>query len=46
MLSEIKDIAETLSQLSEPLPGTVRFLFQPAEEIAQGASWMIQANRE
>ncbi len=23
------------------LPGTVRFLFQPAEEIAQGAQWMV-----
>ncbi|PZD70883.1 putative hydrolase YxeP [Acaryochloris thomasi RCC1774] len=23
------------------LPGNVRFLFQPAEEIAQGAKWMI-----
>ncbi|BFM38976.1 M20 family metallopeptidase [Synechocystis sp. LKSZ1] len=34
--------AMVLSQLSEPLPGNLRFLFQPAEEIAQGASWMIQ----
>jgi len=25
----------------QPLPGTVRFLFQPAEEITQGAQWMI-----
>ncbi|MBD2329801.1 M20 family metallopeptidase [Alkalinema sp. FACHB-956] len=24
------------------LPGTVRFLFQSAEEIAQGAEWMVQ----
>jgi len=24
-----------------PLPGPVRFLFQPAEETAQGARWMI-----
>lgn len=31
-----------LSQLRENLKGNVRFLFQPAEEIAQGASWMIQ----
>ena len=31
-----------LSQLAEELPGKVRFLFQPAEEVAQGASWMVQ----
>ena len=34
--------AMVLSQLAESLPGKIRFLFQPAEEIAQGASWMIQ----
>ncbi|MFN5516086.1 MAG: M20 family metallopeptidase [Cyanobacteriota bacterium] len=34
--------AMVLSQLPQPPAGTVRFLFQPAEEIAQGASWMIQ----
>ncbi len=34
--------AMVLSQLAEELPGNVRFLFQPAEEIAQGASWMVQ----
>lgn len=34
--------AMILSQLAEPLPGKIRFLFQPAEETAQGASWMIQ----
>jgi len=34
--------AMVLAQLGETLPGTVRFLFQPAEEISQGASWMIQ----
>lgn len=33
--------AMILSQLEEPLPGTIRFLFQPAEEIAQGARWMV-----
>ena len=33
--------AMVLSQLSEELPGNVRFLFQPAEEIAQGANWMV-----
>ncbi|MEW5861300.1 MAG: M20 family metallopeptidase [Cyanobacteriota bacterium] len=30
-----------LSQLGDTLPGNVRFLFQPAEEIAQGAGWMV-----
>ncbi len=34
--------AMVLSRLSQPLPGKVRFIFQPAEEIAQGASWMVQ----
>ena len=34
--------AMILSQLGEKLPGHVRFLFQPAEEIAQGARWMIK----
>ena len=34
--------AMVLSQLSEPLPGKIRFLFQPAEEIAMGATWMVQ----
>jgi amidohydrolase len=33
--------AMVLSQLAEELPGRVRFLFQPAEEIAQGAHWMV-----
>lgn len=35
--------AMVLSQLSVSLPGNVRFLFQPAEEIAQGAKWMVKA---
>jgi len=34
--------AMVLSQLGEELPGNTRFLFQPAEEIAQGASWMVK----
>ncbi len=33
--------AMVLSQMTEELGGNVRFLFQPAEEIAQGASWMV-----
>ncbi|HEY9693939.1 MAG TPA: M20 family metallopeptidase [Oculatellaceae cyanobacterium] len=33
--------AMVLSQLEENLPGNVRFLFQPAEEISLGASWMV-----
>lgn len=34
--------AMVLSQLNETLPGTIRFLFQPAEETAQGAGWMVR----
>jgi amidohydrolase len=34
--------AMVLSQLGEVLPGNTRFLFQPAEEIAQGAGWMVR----
>ncbi|PSN17159.1 hydrolase [filamentous cyanobacterium CCP5] len=34
--------AMILSQLEVPLPGTTRFLFQPAEETAQGARWMLK----
>ncbi|MFN4279078.1 M20 family metallopeptidase [Thermosynechococcus sp.] len=33
--------AMVLAALREEFPGRVRFIFQPAEEIAQGASWMI-----
>jgi amidohydrolase len=34
--------AMVLAQLEQPLPGDMRFLFQPAEETAQGASWLIK----
>jgi len=34
--------AMILSQISSELGGKVRFLFQPAEEIAQGAEWMMK----
>jgi amidohydrolase len=34
--------AMVLSQLGKPLPGDIRFLFQPAEEVAQGAQWMVE----
>lgn len=34
--------AMVMSQMLGELPGKVRFLFQPAEEIAQGASWMVK----
>lgn len=34
--------AMVLSQLGEVFPGNTRFLFQPAEEIAQGATWMVK----
>jgi amidohydrolase len=33
--------AMILSQLSQSVAGKVRFLFQSAEEIAQGALWMV-----
>ncbi|HIK45792.1 MAG TPA: amidohydrolase [Leptolyngbyaceae cyanobacterium M65_K2018_010] len=33
--------AMVLSQLELPLAGLTRFIFQPAEETAQGARWMI-----
>lgn len=33
--------AMVLAQLPEAIAGNVRFLFQPAEEIAQGAKWMV-----
>jgi amidohydrolase len=34
--------ALVLAQVAEELPGTVRFLFQPAEEVVEGAGWMIE----
>lgn len=34
--------AMVLTELGETLPGSIRFLFQPAEETAQGARWMIE----
>lgn len=34
--------AMVLAALDVPLPGRVRFIFQPAEETAQGARWMIE----
>ncbi|MDG2614718.1 amidohydrolase [Thermoleptolyngbya sichuanensis A183] len=34
--------AMVLAQLGIQFPGTIRFLFQPAEETAQGAGWMIR----
>lgn len=34
--------AMVLAGLGDALPGNVRFLFQPAEEIAQGAGWMVK----
>ncbi len=35
-------VAEILASLLEKLPGTVKFLFQPAEENVQGARAMIE----
>ncbi len=34
-------VAMVLAELGEPLPGPLRFIFQPAEETAQGARWMV-----
>jgi len=34
--------AMVLSELQADLPGNIRFIFQPAEEIAQGAGWMVR----
>ncbi|MEA5579280.1 M20 family metallopeptidase [Anabaena sp. UHCC 0451] len=34
--------AMVLSQIAGELAGKVKFLFQPAEEIAQGANWMVK----
>lgn len=34
--------AMVLSQIADHLAGKIRFVFQPAEEIAQGANWMVQ----
>ncbi len=34
-------LAEMVQSLDQPFPSTTRFLFQPAEETAQGAKWMI-----
>jgi amidohydrolase len=33
--------AMILAELGAELPGRMRFIFQPAEEIAQGAAWMV-----
>lgn len=33
--------AIVLSEIQEHLPGKVRFIFQPAEEIVLGATWML-----
>ncbi len=34
-------LAEMVQSSGQPFPSTTRFLFQPAEETAQGAKWMI-----
>lgn len=34
--------AMILSQIASEVGGKVRFIFQPAEEIAQGANWMVK----
>ncbi|MEO8622470.1 MAG: amidohydrolase [bacterium] len=34
-------VAEVLSGMKARIPGTVKFIFQPAEESLGGASWMV-----
>lgn len=34
--------AMVLAELQQELPGKIRFIFQPAEEVILGATWMIQ----
>lgn len=34
--------AMILSEIATEIPGKIKFLFQPAEEIAQGAKWMVE----
>ncbi|RZM79331.1 M20 family metallopeptidase [Leptolyngbya iicbica] len=34
-------VAMVLTELGVSLPGPLRFIFQPAEETAQGARWMV-----
>lgn len=36
-------VAHLMAPLAHRLPGTLRLLFQPAEEIAKGAAWMVRA---
>ncbi|MEM6450615.1 MAG: amidohydrolase [Cyanobacteria bacterium P01_D01_bin.105] len=35
-------LSELVQAGQQPFPSTTRFLFQPAEETAQGAKWMIE----
>lgn len=35
--------AKVLSQVRDQLPGTVKFFFQPGEEVAQGAKLIVEA---
>ena len=34
--------AKVLAGMKAEIPGTVKFIFQPAEEIASGAKWMVE----
>ena len=36
-------VAMALARDTRPLPGRVRLLFQPAEETAEGARWLVEA---
>jgi len=40
-MSVLSGVAKTLAQHRDRLPGTVKFIFQPAEEIAGGGRFMV-----
>lgn len=42
-ISMMLGAAKILSEMKDELEGTVKFIFQPAEEVAQGAKMMIEA---
>lgn len=42
-ISELLGAAKILSDMKEELKGTVKFIFQPAEEVGAGANYMIKA---
>lgn len=41
-ITSLLGAAKILSKLKEEIPGTVKFVFQPAEELAQGAKKLVE----